>query len=112
MTNRIFKLTTQHEWDAAEQAGVFKGAPLDLADGFIHFSTASQTPETAKKYFHGQEGLLLVAIDAAALGQALKWEPSRGGELFPHLYAPLKTSAMLWKKPISLDASGAPIISL
>ena len=67
----------------------FDGAPIDLADGFIHFSTAGQVDETAARHFAGQAGLLLVAVDAAALGAALKYEPSRGGALFPHLYAPL-----------------------
>jgi uncharacterized protein (DUF952 family) len=77
-------------WRAAEALAQFDGAPVDLADGFIHFSTAVQLRETAAKHFAGQRDLLLVTIDSERFGDALKWEPSRGGDLFPHLYRPLQ----------------------
>ncbi|MCC2108816.1 MAG: DUF952 domain-containing protein, partial [Hyphomicrobiales bacterium] len=80
---------------------------VDLADGFIHFSTAAQVAETAAKHFAGQTDLLLVAIDGATLGDALKWEPSRGGALFPHLYAPLDPRAAISVRPLPLGADGA-----
>ena len=102
----IYKITPRPEWESAQAAGVFMGAPVDLADGFIHFSTAEQVQETADKHFAGQTNLLLAAFEAEALGPALRWEPSRGGQLFPHLYAPLPTSAALWVKPMPLGASG------
>ncbi|MCA3255871.1 MAG: DUF952 domain-containing protein [Alphaproteobacteria bacterium] len=85
----IYKILSRAEWDAAVAAGVFAGSAVDLKDGYIHFSTADQVRETAAKHFAGQTDLLLVALDPARLGPALKWEPSRGGALFPHLYAPL-----------------------
>ena len=85
----VYKIISIAAWRAAEAAGVFAGAPVDLADGFIHFSTAAQVEETAAKHFAGQRDLLLVAFDAQNFGDALKWEISRGGALFPHLYAEL-----------------------
>lgn len=88
--SEIYKIISKDEWAAAEAAGVFKGASIDLTDGYIHFSTAAQAPETAALHFTGQEGLLLVSVSTEALGEALKWEASRGGDLFPHLYAPLE----------------------
>ena len=87
-------------------AGAFPGAPVDLADGFIHFSTAEQVTETAARHFAGQDDLVLVAVDAAALGPALRNEPSRGGALFPHLYGALPLDAVLWVKPLPLGADG------
>jgi uncharacterized protein (DUF952 family) len=102
----IYKIVTQSEWREAEKQGLFKGAPVDLADGFIHFSTAGQVAETAAKHFAGQDGVLLVAVDEAALGGRLKYEVSRGGALFPHLYADLPLSAVLWVKPMPLGADG------
>ncbi|HEV7283714.1 MAG TPA: DUF952 domain-containing protein, partial [Kaistia sp.] len=89
----IFKIAPDTLWSEAKDAGVFTGAPIDHADGYIHFSTAEQARETADKYFHGQTNLLLVAVDGEKLGDKLKWEPSRGGALFPHLYGPLDFSA-------------------
>ena len=103
----IFKIAPQALWAAAEAAGQFDGAPVDLADGYIHFSTAAQAVETAAKHFAGQGDLLLVAVDAAALGAGLRWEPSRGGALFPHLYGPLPLTAVRWVKPLPLGADGA-----
>jgi len=103
---RIYKIVPATLWGEAEAAGVFLGAPVDLADGFIHFSTASQVQETADKHFAGQADLLLVALEAEPFGLAMKWEPSRGGALFPHLYALLPTSAALAVRPIPLGPDG------
>lgn len=107
MPQPVYKIVPEALWRAAESAGRFDGAPVDHADGFIHFSTAAQAPETAAKHFAGQSGLLLVAIDPEALGAALRWEVSRGGALFPHLYGPLPLSAVLWARPLPLGADGA-----
>lgn len=97
----IYKILRAAEWQDAERAGAFRGSPDDQRDGFIHFSTAEQTPGTYEKYFAGVAGLVLAAIDAEALGPALKWEPSRGGALFPHLYGDLPLSAVLWSRPLA-----------
>ena len=109
MTMLIYKIAPQALWREAEAQGRFAGAPVDLADGYIHFSTAAQAAETAAKHFAGQDGLVVVAVDAGRLGEALKWEPSRGGALFPHLYAPLDLSAVLWIEPLPLGADGRHI---
>jgi uncharacterized protein (DUF952 family) len=98
----IFKIIATEDWRAAEAAGGFAGSGVDLADGYIHFSTAGQAPETAAKWFAGRDGLALVAVDPAALGTALRWEPSRGGALFPHLYGLLPMSAVVWSRPLPL----------
>ncbi|QTL02818.1 DUF952 domain-containing protein [Aquabacter sp. L1I39] len=103
----VFKITPAAPWALAEAAGRFEGAPVDLADGYIHFSTADQVVETAAKHFAGQADLLLVAVDATLLGEGLRWEPSRGGALFPHLYGPLPLTAVRWVKPLPLGADGA-----
>ncbi len=95
----IYKIISTPEWRAAEAGGVFHGAAIDLADGYIHFSTAEQAEETAAKHFVGRSDLLLVAIDATKLN-ALKWEVSRGGALFPHLYAPLSLDAVTRVTPL------------
>ena len=102
----VFKIVGAAEWRAAEAAGVFFGSDADRADGFIHFSSAAQAPETAEKWFKGRRDLLLAAINAHALGAGLIWEPSRGGELFPHLYGPLPMSAVFWSRPLSLGDDG------
>lgn len=109
MTPTIYKISPRAAWQQAEAAGRFTGAPVDLADGYIHFSTAAQAVETAAKHFAGQADLILVAVDAGRLGEALRWEPSRGGALFPHLYADLGMDAVLWVKPLPLDADGRHI---
>jgi uncharacterized protein (DUF952 family) len=96
----IYKITDAAVWADAASRGRFEGAPIDLADGYIHFSDASQVEETARKYFAGQANLLLVAFEAEVFGSALKWEVSRGGALFPHLYATLDPSLALWAKPL------------
>lgn len=106
MTTLIYKIAPQAMWRLAEAQGSFTGAPVDIADGYIHFSTAKQVRETAAKHFAGQDDLLLIAIDAAALGEALKWAPSRGGALFPHLYAALDPAIALWVKDLPLGADG------
>jgi uncharacterized protein (DUF952 family) len=106
MSQIIYKITPQAPWREAETHGRFTGAPIDVADGFIHFSTAAQVKETAAKHFAGQTGLLLVAIDGTSLGAALKYEVSRGGALFPHLYGPLDLKAVLWVRPLPLGADG------
>jgi uncharacterized protein (DUF952 family) len=105
--SEIYKIVSAAEWRAAEAAGVFTGAAVDHADGFIHFSTAEQAPETAAKHFAGVNDLLLVAVDAARLGDALKWEASRGGALFPHLYAPLPLDAVIRVAPLPRATTGA-----
>src|SRR3984957_164497 len=105
----VFKIVATEEWAAAEAAGVFTGASVDRADGFIHFSTAEQAPETAAKWFAGRDDLTLAAIDAEALGKDLRWEPSRGGALFPHLYGPLSMSAVVWSRPLPLGSDGAHV---
>ena len=107
MAKTIYKIVPASLWQEAREAGIFKGAAIDLSDGFIHFSTALQAKETAARHFAGQTGLLLVAIDGDALGEKLVYEPSRGGDLFPHLYAALPLSAVLWEKPLPLGPDGA-----
>ena len=102
----IYKICGASEWDEAVRAGVYRGSPIDLRDGYIHFSTAEQVAETAAKHFAGQDDLLLIAVDTAALGPELKWESARGGALFPHLYCTLPVSAVLWAKPLPLDGAG------
>ena len=106
MAEIIYKICPLPLWREAEQAGRFTGAPVDVADGFIHFSTAIQARETARKHFAGQADLLLVAVDGARLGDALKYEPSRGGALFPHLYGPLGLDAVLWVRALPLGGDG------
>ncbi|EKF17659.1 DUF952 domain-containing protein [Nitratireductor pacificus] len=107
MAALIYKICPRPLWQEAEALGVFKGAPVDQADGYIHFSTAEQTPETAAKHFSGQDDLVLVAVDAGMLGEALRYEISRGGQPFPHLYAPLPLDAVHWVRPLPLGADGA-----
>ncbi|MEM8578988.1 MAG: DUF952 domain-containing protein [Pseudomonadota bacterium] len=99
----IYKILRTEEWDALQADGSTAGAPIDVADGYVHFSTAEQAAETAAKHFAGVEGLWLLALETEALGDALKWEPSRGGALFPHLYAPLTRADVRWAKPLPLQ---------
>jgi len=106
MSSLIYKIVPRTLWREAERTGSFAGAAVDLADGYIHFSTAAQLCETAAKHFAGQDDLVLVAVDGAALGEALRWEPSRGGALFPHLYAALAVDAALWVRPLPLAEDG------
>jgi len=102
----IYKICDVAVWQLAERTGEFAGAPVDLADGYIHFSAAEQLEETAAKHFAGRHDLVLVAVIADALGSALKWEPSRDGALFPHLYGKLPLPAVRWTKPLPLDPDG------
>ena len=106
----IYKICGRALWDAAEAAGVFAGTQVDTNDGFIHFSAAGQVAETAVRHFAGATDLMLIAVEADALGAALKWEPSRGGALFPHLYNPLPLAAVLWVRPLAEDAKGGHVI--
>lgn len=102
----VYKIFRRAEWDALVAAGQTRGAPVDLADGYVHLSTAVQVAETAARHFAGESDLVLVALDPARLGPALKWEPSRGGALFPHLYRPLRREDVLWDKSLPLGAAG------
>jgi uncharacterized protein (DUF952 family) len=98
----IYKICPNVLWSEVQRAGIFRGAPVDARDGFIHLSSATQVRETATRYFAGAENLMLVAVDADALGDALRWEVSRGGDLFPHLYGDLPLAAVLWVRPLPL----------
>lgn len=98
----IYKIVDGNAWSEAEATGRFDGAAVDRADGYIHFSDAGSVRETAERHFAGQAGLVLVAVEADRLGPALKWEPSRGGALFPHLYGALDLGAVLWVEPLPL----------
>ena len=98
----IYKILRADEWSALQSQGETLGAPIDLIDGFIHFSTAQQAAETAAKHFAGAEGLWLLALEGDALGDALKWEVSRGGAEFPHLYRKMLLSEVLWAKELPL----------
>lgn len=98
----IYKIVSKDEWKKAEDSGVFSGAAVDIADGFIHFSTAEQVAETANKHFKGQTGLLLVAVDE----EALRYEVSRGGAFFPHLYGDLSLEAVVGVSPFEADGKG------
>ncbi len=102
----IYKICPRALWQDADQKGVFAGAPIDIADGYIHFSTANQVRETAAKHFGGETDLVLVAIATGKLGKALRWEKSRGGALFPHLYAPFDFEAVIWVKPLPPGPTG------
>ena len=102
----IYHMCHAEEWAAAVAAGVYHGSSQDRADGFMHFSTAMQIVESARRHRAGQDGLLLLAIDAARLGDRLKWEPSRGGDLFPHLYGPLDPAESTSVQPLPLGPDG------
>ena len=104
----IYKILSRAEWEAAKAADRFDGSAVDLADGFIHFSAADQAQETAAKWFKDQVDLVLLGVEAEGLGEDLKWEASRGGALFPHLYRPLLVSEVLSQADLELDADGVP----
>jgi uncharacterized protein (DUF952 family) len=108
---RIYKILSRAEWRAAQVAGTFEGSAIDHADGFIHFSTAVQVAETARRHFAGQPDLVVLEIKAADLGAGLVWEPSRGGDLFPHLYGALSADKVLVVHEAPLDADGVPTMS-
>ena len=106
MATNIYRIVTEDEWGAAREAGVFEGSAHDRRDGFIHFSTAAQAAETAAKHYAGKKDLLLLRVDAAALTAPLKWEVSRGGALFPHLYGPLPVAAVRRVEKLPLGPDG------
>ena len=106
----IYKICPAAAWREAEQHGVYRGSADDARDGFIHFSTAAQVAGTAAKHFAGRDDLVLVAVSADALGAALRWEPSRGGHLFPHLYGELAPGAVTGVTALPLRADGSHLI--
>jgi uncharacterized protein (DUF952 family) len=106
----IYKILTGPQWAALERDGETSGAPVDLADGFVHFSLPGQVAETAAKHFAGQAGLMLLAMEADGLGKALKWEPSRGGALFPHLHGDLRRADVVWARVLPLGAEGRHVL--
>ncbi len=107
---RIYKILSCVEWRDAQAAGLFEGSAVDLADGYIHFSTAAQAAETARKHFANQAGLVVLEIEADDLGEGLIWEPSRGGDLFPHLYGPLNPGKVLGEHDAPLGPDGVPVL--
>ena len=107
---RIYKILQRVLWEEALTRGRFEGAGVDLQDGFIHFSTAPQAAETARRYFCGQSDLIVLEVESDPLGEALKWEASRGGDLFPHLYAPLDCSQVIAVYSAPLDDEGVPLL--
>lgn len=102
----VYKILRAEEWAAMRSAGDLSGTPIDLRDGFIHLSSTAQAEATAALHFQGAHDLWLLAVPAMALGDALRWEPSRGGALFPHLYRPLRLGEVLWCKPLPLGEGG------
>ncbi|WP_165184471.1 DUF952 domain-containing protein [Caulobacter soli] len=108
--SKIYKILPKTEWDAARAAGAFKGSAVDLADGFIHFSGHDTAQRTAELYFKGQAGLVLLTVEADDLGETLKWEASRGGALFPHLFRDLRVGEVIAERALTLDADGVPIL--
>ena len=109
--SRIYKILAASAWDEAVEQGLFEGSAVDLADGYIHFSTAAQAQETARRHFAGQDGLVVLEVEADNLGEALAWEASRGGDLFPHLYRPLAAHEVLGVLPAPLGPDGVPQIA-
>lgn len=104
-----FKVMTADQWTACKDSGTFAGAPVDIADGYIHLSTREQVVETVAKHFVGQDNLVLAMVDLAALGDSVKWEPSRGGDLFPHIYGPLPRAAITTTARLRLDPDGSHV---
>ncbi|GAA0868551.1 DUF952 domain-containing protein [Brevundimonas basaltis] len=109
MSDPIYKLADRAEWAEARAAGAYNGSAVDRADGYIHMSTTAQLAETARRHYAGREGLVLVALDPAAMGDALRWEASRGGDLFPHLYGPLPMTAVRVERTLAVRDDGAMI---
>ena len=106
----IYHMCRREEWDRAAEIGSYAGSSQDEADGFIHFSTAIQLPESARRHRAGQAGLVLLAVDPQLLGEQLRWEPARSGALFPHLYGTLPVSAVRWVRDLPLGADGVPVL--
>jgi len=102
----IYKILSEAEWNQAKHQGQFDGSGVDLHDGYIHFSTATQVQQTAAKHFSARHGLVLLAVDTERLGSGIRWEPSRGGALFPHLYESMSLSAVAWVKPLPIGTDG------
>lgn len=109
-TTTVYKICARAAWEEACRSGAFAGSADDERDGFIHLSARHQLAGTAAKHFRGQADLVLVAFEAERLGPKLAWEPSRGGDLFPHLYADLPTSAAFWVRPLALGPEGVPVL--
>ncbi|HEY0599009.1 DUF952 domain-containing protein [Brevundimonas sp.] len=109
MSGVVYKLADGRDWDAARPAQAYRGSAVDLADGYIHLSTGAQLAETARRHYAGRAGLVLAAVDAATLGEALRWEASRGGDLFPHLYGPLPLAAMTAERRLSVGEDGVMV---
>lgn len=105
----IYKILPRAAWAEAQAKGIFTGSAVDLRDGFIHFSTSPQVLETARLHFRGQDDLVVLEVAAEALGARLTWEPSRGGQLFPHLYGNLATLLVIHVHDAPLDAEGVPV---
>ena len=106
--SHVYKILPRTEWIAAQDAGAFEGSAIDLRDGYIHLSTADQAAETARLHFADRDGLVLLKLRADTLADRLKWEPSRGGQLFPHLYGPLDSREVVSAQPLELNAQGWP----
>lgn len=110
--SRIYKILPRTDWEAAQAAGRFDGSAVDRQDGFIHFSTAAQAGETARRHFAGQDGLVVLEVEGDDLGEALRWEPSRGGDLFPHLYGRLESRLVRGVSEAPLGPDGVPVVGL
>ena len=106
----IYKICSNAEWAEAEASGSYSGSEHDWRDGFIHFSTASQLPGTLAKHYASRTDLLLIAVDPEMLGDALRWEPARDGDLFPHLYDELPIAAALWTQALKIGSTGDHIL--
>ncbi|MET0409426.1 MAG: DUF952 domain-containing protein [Hyphomicrobium sp.] len=106
MQKNVYKIATASEWTKATTSGYFIGSPDDCRDGFIHLSSKSQLNGTLEKHFKGKDDLVLIAFEVSSLGRELKWEQSRGGELFPHLYGALPVALALWQRPLTSDENG------
>ncbi|HKR88649.1 MAG TPA: DUF952 domain-containing protein [Phenylobacterium sp.] len=108
--SRIYKILARAEWEQARALGRFEGSAVDARDGYIHFSTAAQAQETARRHFHGQDGLVVLEVEADRLGEDLRWEPSRGGDLFPHLYGALDVAKVSAVTDAPLGPDGVPLV--
>ncbi len=106
----VFKICPRPAWEAAMSRGFYEGSAVDRRDGFIHLSDHAQVEETAAKYFSGQRDLVLIALDSVRLGATLRYEPSRGGALFPHYYGALPVNVALWVEPLGLTREGDPVL--
>lgn len=111
MPDRIaYKILTDDEFGTMRREGSFRGSPVDLADGFVHLSSAAQVTETADRHFRGRTGLVVAVVDLSRLGDAVRWEASRGGQLFPHLYGALPLGAVIAAGPLERKADGTLLL--